>query len=87
MQTIEQELLLREFQHKVVIIGAKIAQDYIKEQTNGVGIPHFIAEQQAIAIVPKTIHSYLVNGTLNHEYEKAWEELKEQIPDNYSSCI
>ena len=87
METLEQELMLREFQHKVTIIGTKIVQDYIKEQTSGVGIPNFIAEQQAITIVPKTIHSYLVNGTFNYEYEKAWEEVKEQIPDNYSSCI
>lgn len=88
MQTIEQELMLREFQHKYAILGAQLAEDYMKEQTTGeVQLPVFMAEQQKMQYVSDTIQKYRANGTFNDEYMKAWENLKDRIPDNYSTLL
>lgn len=88
MQIIEQELLLREFQHKYAILGAQLAEDYMKEQTTGeVQLPVFMAEQQKMQYVSDTIQEYMAKGTFNDEYMKAWENLKDRIPDNYSTLL
>lgn len=88
METIEQELMLREFQHKYSILGAQLAEDYMKEQTTGeVQLPVFMAEQQKMQYVSDTIQEYMAKGTFNEEYMKAWENLKDRIPDNYSTLM
>lgn len=88
MQTIEQELMLREFQHKYSILGAQLAEDYMREQTTGeVQLPVFMAEQQKMQYVSDTIQEYMAKGTFNDEYMKAWENLKDRIPDNYSTLM
>lgn len=88
METIEQELMLREFQHKYAILGAQLAEDYMKEQTTGeVQLPVFMAEQQKMQYVSDTIQKYMAKGTFNDEYMKAWENLKDRIPDNYSTLM
>ena len=52
METLEQELLLREFQHRYTILGAQLAEDYVKQQTTGsTKIPTFIVEQQKMQYV------------------------------------
>lgn len=87
MEPFEQELMLREFQHKYAILGAQLAEDYMKEQTTGeVQLPVFIAEQQKMQYVSDTIQEYMAKGTFNDEYMKAWENLKDRIPDNYTVC-
>ena len=88
METLEQELLLREFQHRYAILGAQLAEDYMKQQTTGsVKIPTFIAEQQKMQYVSDTIQKYMEKGTFNEEYEVAWERIKNKIPDNYSTLM
>jgi hypothetical protein len=88
METLEQELLLRTFQHRYTILGAQLAEDYMKQQTTGsIKIPTFIAEQQKMQYVSDTIQKYMEKGTFNEEYEKAWENIKERIPDNYSTLL
>ena len=86
--TFELELLAREFQHKYAILGANLAMKYVESQTTGdIKIPSFIVEQQKMQYVSDTIHSYMAKGTFNEEYEKAWEEVKDKIPDNYSTLL
>lgn len=88
MEIIEQELMLREFQHKYAILGAQLAEDYMKEQTTGeVKLPVFMAEQQKMQYVSDTIQEYMAKGTFNDEYMKAWEKVKDRIPDNYSTLM
>ena len=88
METLEQELLLREFQHRYAILGAQLAEDYMKQQTTGsIKIPTFMVEQQKMQYVSDTIQKYMEKGTFNEEYEKAWESVKERIPDNYSTLL
>lgn len=86
--TFEKELLAREFQHRFAILGADLAQQYVKEQTTGdVVIPAFMVEQQKMQYVTNTIHEYLEKGTFESEYEKAWDKIKDVIPDNYSTLM
>ena len=88
METLEQELLLREFQHRYTILGAQLAEDYVKQQTtSSTKIPTFIVEQQKMQYVSDTIQKYMEKGTFNEEYEKAWESIKNKIPDNYSTLL
>lgn len=88
METLEQELLLREFQHRYAILGAQLAEDYVKQQTTGsTKIPTFIVEQQKMQYVSDTIQKYMEKGTFNEEYEKAWESIKNKIPDSYSTLM
>ena len=86
--TFELELLAREFQHKYAILGADIAMQYKATQTTGaVKLPEFIVEQQSLKHVSDTIHEYKEKGTFDAEYEKAWEKIKDRIPDNYSTLL
>ena len=86
--TFEKELLAREFQHKYAILGADIALKYQEQQTSGaVKLPEFIVEQQKIQHVANTIQEYLAEGKFDSEYEKAWENIKDKLPDNYSTLM
>ena len=87
-KTFELELLAREFQHKFAILGANLATKYVESQTTGdIKIPSFMVEQQKMQYVTDTIHSFLSKGIFDEEYEKAWEEVKDKIPDNYSTLM
>lgn len=88
METLEQELLLRIFQHRYAILGTQLAEDYIKQQTTGsIKIPTCIAEQQKMQYVSDTIQKYMEKGMFNEEYEIAWERIKNRIPDSYSALM
>ena len=87
METFERELLAREFQHKYSILGAKLMIDYKKQQLKGdIKIPEFMIEQQGMIYVSNTIQKYMAEGSFISEYEKAWESIKDRIPDNYTAC-
>lgn len=86
--TFEKELLAREFQHKVIVLGAYITREYIREQTSGdIKLPEFMIEQQSSDFTMKQIHRHLTDGTFDKEYQKAWENIKNDLPDNYSACM
>ena len=86
--TVEQEFMLRAINHKLVMLGFCISEDYIKEQTTGdVTIPEFIVKQQAPMVAREKVERILLSGKLNEEYEKAWDRVKDIIPDNYCSLI
>ena len=86
--TVEQEFMLRATNHKLVMLGFCISEDYIKEQTTGnVTIPEFIVKEQASIVAREKVERILLSGKLNEEYEKAWEKIKDRIPDNYCSII
>lgn len=46
-----------------------------------------MAEQQKMQYVSDTIQKYMEKGTFNDEYMKAWEKVKNRIPDNYSTLL
>ena len=86
--TVEQEFMLRATNHKLTMLGFCISEDYIKEQTTGdVTIPEFIVKQQAPMVAREKVERILLSGKLNEEYEKAWDRVKDIIPDNYCSLI
>ena len=83
--TVEKELLARIFAHKTTLLMTKIANEYVKEQTKGtIQIPLFQLQEQAVEIANKQVQNYLLAGKLDEEYNNAWENIKEVIPDNYS---
>ncbi len=84
--TFEQELLAREFSHKVGIVGAYLIDREVTHQTSGeITIPKEIAEQQAINTVMEKVHGYLADGTFEDMYNIAWEYLKDKMPDNLNA--
>ena len=84
---IETELKLRMLQHRYAILGAKLHEDFMKQQTTGVSIPTFMAKEQAMQYVSDTIAEYMKDGVFIQEYEKAYESLKDRLPDNYSTLL
>ena len=87
-KTFELELLAREFQHKYAILGAHLALQYQEQQTSGdVKIPDYMVEQQKMKYVSDTIHDYMSKGIFDEEYEKAYESIKDKLPDNYSTLM
>ena len=82
--TVEQEFMLRATNHKLVMLGFKISEDFMKSQTEGnTTIPEFMAREQALRMSKNEVARILLEGKLNEEYEKAWEEIKEVIPDDF----
>ena len=86
--TVEEEFMLRATGHKLFMLGTFIKDEYIKSQTEGdVTIPEFIVKEQAPIVAREKVERILLSGKLNEEYEKAWEKIKDRIPDNYCSII
>lgn len=89
--TLTQELFAREYAHKFSILGAYLIETEVKTQTSGdVNLPKFMAEEQALKHVTDTIQVYLSKGVFEEEYEKAWECLKDRLPDGFNAsgkCI
>lgn len=84
--TFEQELFAREYAHKFCIVGAYIIEEYVKEQTTGdIKIPKFIAEEQAVKTVTDKIQEHLAKGTFEETYAKAWESLKDRLPNDFNA--
>lgn len=81
------ELKIRKYKHQFAILGAKIYLDFMKEQTTGISIPTFMLKEQAMQHVTDTMHEYLQDGVFVQEYEKAYESLKDRLPDNYSTLL
>ena len=86
--TVEQEFMLRAISHKLTMLGFKISEDYMKSQTEGNStIPEFMAREKALKVSKEEVVRILMEGKLDAEYEKAWEVIKEVIPDNYSCTL
>ena len=84
----EQELKLRIFQHKTTMLMTELANQYIKEQSTGeVSIPAFMTQEQAVQIASAKVQDIMAQGKLDEEYNTAWENLKNVIPDNYSTLL
>ena len=84
--TVEQEFMLRATNHMLVMLGFYISEEYIKEQTSGdVTIPDFIVKEQSKFVAREKVERILLEGKLVEEYKKAWEEIKDRVPDNYCS--
>lgn len=86
--TVEQEFMLRATNHMLVMLGFYISEEYIKEQTSGeVTVPDFMVKKQAPLIAREKVEKILLEGKLKEEYNKAWEEIKDRVPDNYCSIL
>lgn len=83
--TLEKELRIRINQHKITMLMADIAKQYKDGQKadKGTTLSEPIIEQQAVNVAQQMTNQIMLNGNLDREYMKAWENLKEVIPDNY----
>ena len=82
--TLEKELRGRITQHKMTMLMARIARQYIDEQNAGdTKIPEFVLESQAVQVAQAKTSRIMLEGKLEESYNEAWEALKEVIPDNY----
>ena len=82
--TLERELNIRINQHKMTMLMARIARQYIDEQNTGeIKIPELILESQAVQVAQAKTSRIMLEGKLEESYNEAWEALKEVIPDNY----
>lgn len=77
--TIEQELVARVFMHKVAVVGSVLIQEYKHNQQE---IPAFLLEEQASTYSTGIIQQALENGTFEVLYNKAWEEIKDILPEH-----
>lgn len=82
--TLEKELHVRINQHKMTMLMARIARQYIDEQNAGeIKIPELVLESQAVQVAQAKTSRIMLEGKLEESYNEAWEALKEVIPDNY----
>ena len=84
---VELELKARMFQHKVAITSAKLVEDYKESQRGEINLPEFMTNEQAVEYAMKRVQEFLSKGTLNEEYERAYESLKDKLPENYSTLL
>lgn len=84
----EQELKVRIFQHMTTVLAAQYANQYIQSQTTGmIQLPLFQVREQAVEVANNLVQKVIANGQLEEEYLKAWDEIKDKIPDNYSTLL
>ena len=80
-EELQRELQTRIKLHKLTITGAYWEREYIKaEQESVIKLPNFIIEGNATAFSNKLLTGILLSGTLEQEYEKAWDGLAELLP-------
>lgn len=86
--TLEQEFLLRVTGHKLSLLSAVLEKEYVEENLKGdVTIPEFIVKEQAPLVAKQEVAQIFLDGKLDEEYNKAWEKVKDVIPDNFGIFI
>ena len=82
--TLEKELDIRIKQHKMTMLMARIARQYIENESKAtVKLPMPQLQEQAVEVARQKTSQIMLSGLLEHAYTEAWEVLKEVIPDNY----
>lgn len=83
---LEKELQARIFLHKVTIVKSVVACSYIagEKAKGGIMLSEPNLEHNALEFADMTINNVLQRGMLNKAYEKAWDIVKDGMPDNYS---
>ena len=83
---LEQELQARIFLHKVAIVKGIVAHAYITSEkaTGGIMLAEPSLEENAMEFADAIIQKLLAKGELDNVYDRAWEGVKNYIPDNYS---
>lgn len=84
MPTLEQEFMARLFTHQVAIVGGTLMHQYIEQEKakGGVQLPDEVLRDMADKYSDQEIQKAMKNGTFTALYNKIWNELKDQIPDN-----
>ena len=84
---LEQELQARIFLHKVAIVKSTLAHVYITSEKarGGIMLAEPCLEDNALEFADAIVQKLLEKGELDNAYDRAWEEVKNYIPDNY--CI
>jgi hypothetical protein len=86
--TLEQELTARIMVHKMSIAGGVLMQDYMKSNytAGGVNLPDSTLTDMADEYSEQVMKKAMENGTFNELYEKAWDKIKNTIPE-YTKVI
>lgn len=83
-QTLEQEFMARTFIHKAGILGGYFMHEYLQEHesSTGANLPPHILMKQADEYSNKLLQEAMEKGNFNTLYERAWELMKNEIPEN-----
>lgn len=86
--TLEQELRARIFLHQTVITRTCLAQQYMKDNYSkgSINLPTKCLEERAEEQADLIIQKAMKEGTFNSLYEKAWENIKNYLPE-YTKVI
>lgn len=81
--TIEKEFQARVFFHQTTILGGYLMNEYINNEKakGGIQLPDFILAQEADKATGRQIQRALEDGTFKTLYEKAWNSIKQDIPE------
>ena len=84
--TLEQELRVRVFLHKIAIVKSALANTYIAEELNKGGITLSLPciEKNALDFSDNIVAKILSKGDLDEAYNKAWEVMGDRIPDDFT---
>ena len=85
-QTLEQEFMERVFLHRAAILGGYIESRFYKRRLKK-GIERSSLEDEADLHSNKVMERALEKGIFNNLYEKAWRELVNDFPENFSVTI
>ena len=75
--TLEQELTARVFVHKFAIASGVLIREYMQKNSEMEKLEE-LAEEYANDIVQKSLE----NGTFDDLYNKAWESVKDVMPEH-----
>lgn len=83
--TLEQEFTARVFMHKTAIVGGVLMKEYIDNELykNGIPLPKFIIEKNADEYSNKKMQECIANGTFDTLYNRIWDKLSQEIPENF----
>ena len=84
--TLEKELKVRVFLHKVAIVRSAIVNSYVAQELNRGGITLALPciEKNALDFSDEVISKVLATGSLDEAYNRAWEVVAERMPDDFS---
>ena len=85
--TLEKELTARIMVHKLAITGGVLMQQYLTENTSGsVNLSSPTLMELADDYSDNIMKQAMANGTFNELYDKAWESIKNTLPE-YTKAV
>ena len=85
--TLEQEFIARVLIHQTAVLGGYYAKEYLDKHSSSIGanLPEFILMEQAEHYSNRLLQKALCEGTFCELYEKAWDTVKDRIPEHLNA--